>query len=196
MARGAKGSVASAAQSFQNGGPPSTLAAKIVQHQSKPLEQQKPEGRELFGKLLQEYLTDPAVEEYDVGTSAKLIHVVAEAGLDSAAKVNPFALQQDLQQVQDCIAVIRLTVERAPSVLTFAAGDAASSPSLPVLLELLPRIISLCGKEHLAEVRGDFVGLLEHCMTATLRSTSSWHLADAIQTTVQTCVDGKSICQP
>src|SRR5579871_1965376 len=70
--------------------PPSTITAQIVHHRSNAT-REEPEYQELFGKLLQEYLKDPIVEETSLETNAQLISVVAEAGLDALRKGDPFA---------------------------------------------------------------------------------------------------------
>lgn len=73
MARRAGGGLPGATQGVQshtNGDvPPSTIAAKIVDNRSNAL----PGSKELFSKLLQEYLTDPAVEESSLETNAQLV---------------------------------------------------------------------------------------------------------------------------
>ncbi|EON65245.1 hypothetical protein W97_04482 [Coniosporium apollinis CBS 100218] len=111
--------------------PPSTIAAQIVQHQSNANARREPENRALFGKLLQEYLNDPAAEESDAHINARLIHVIAEAGLDVLHKENPFAQELLVPQAIKSIAVITLVIQRYPKILLFVepAGNHGTARS-------------------------------------------------------------------
>jgi len=68
--RGGQRSTRSAARNIDNLPPPSTIAAQIVYNRSN-VARQEPENEALFGKLLQEYLRDPVVEEANVETNAQ-----------------------------------------------------------------------------------------------------------------------------
>lgn len=170
--------------------PPSTLAAKIVENRSKTTQQNQPEGKELFSKLLQEYLADPALEDSSVETNAKLIKVVAEAGLDTMLRDDPFSRDDRIQQAKDSIAVISLTIERVPTVLFYSDDSPASSLSLPLFLCLLPKIFSLLGRPHLDAVESELTALLERCMSVGRQSTRSWQTSESVVSILKFCVDG------
>lgn len=181
-------------QSHANGEPPpSTLAAKIVENRSKTVQQNQPEGKELFSKLLQEYLADPTIEESSLETNAKLIKVVAEAGLDTLLRDDPFSRDDRIQQAKDSIAVIRLTIERVPTVLFYSEASSSNSLSLPLFLGLLPKVISLFGRPHLDAIQSDLTALLETCMSVGRKSTRSWQASEAIDSILRLCVDGNSL---
>lgn len=169
------GSLAQPASSHVNGdAPPSTLAAKIVDSRSNVRVRQQDEGKELFSKLLHEYLSDPHLEEENLETNAKLVLVVIEAGLDLGNWSDPFSQIGHLERARDSIAVVKLTVERVPSVLFYAEGAQYAVASYPVFLVLLSKIVCCFGRPHLEEITNDALALLSTCLTAASKSDFTW----------------------
>ncbi|KAK8173648.1 hypothetical protein IWX90DRAFT_148777 [Phyllosticta citrichinensis] len=124
--------------------PPSTIAAQIVNNHSRANEQQEPQDNRLFGMLLQEFLADPSAGEKDVKLNLQLISVVVEAGLNVLLKERePLGQHVMLSQARDSISVIRISVERDPSLL-FCQNPGAEEPilNLPLVAWLLPKLFS------------------------------------------------------
>lgn len=142
--------------------PPSTIAAQIVHNRSN-VARQEPENKALFGKLLQEYLRDPIIEDSNVDTNAQLIQVVAEAGLDVMLTNDPFAPDTLPQQAKDSLLVIRLTVTRKPEVLLYNGDEVNERP--PLILWLLTKILKLLGRKHLDAIHVDLSTLLSTMVT-------------------------------
>ena len=170
-----------------NAPPPSTLAAQIVQNQTRPVPQPQTGEKATFADLLHEILHDhAATPETDIHINVKLINVVAEAGLAPLVEGNPFA-QWDvlIPQAIDSIAVIEATVKRQPEVLFTQV-----SPDGPqLLLPLITRLAAVCGRQKCEEL--PIVPLLD-CMLGTLKaSIDLWQHAQTLRQVVQECVDGR-----
>ena len=195
MARRAGGGAVGSTQAVSNlqhgDVPPSTIAAKIVDNRANAQARQEPQSKELFSKLLQEYLADPAIEESSLETNAELVLVVAEAGLDPAQKEDPFSHLVRVQQASASLSVIRLTIERVPQVLFCCAGSSATLSNLPLFLILLPKILALVGKGHLDAIQEDLCKLVETCLIASKSNTVLWPSAEGLTRAVEVCIDGQ-----
>jgi serine/threonine-protein kinase ATR len=171
--------------------PPSTIAAQIV-HNRSHVARQEPENKALFGRLLQEYLKDPVIEEANAETNAQLIGVVAEAGLDILLKDDPFAPDALLQQANDSLLVIQLSIKRTPEVLLFSSGnDSVNEERPPLLLWLLPRILSLLGRNHMKPVQASLSRLLTESIRAIRESSSLWRSSSIILGVFRNIVEGE-----
>lgn len=168
--------------------PPSTLAAQIVQNQSRPTAPSQNGETATFAQLLHEILHDhAATPETDVQVNVKLINVVADAGLAPLADGNPFA-QWDvlIPQAVDSIAVIEATIRRQPEVLF-----SAISPNGPqLLLPLIARLAAVCGLQRCEDV--PVVRLLNSMFHILKTSIDLWQYAQTLRQVLQECVDGMS----
>lgn len=173
--------------------PPSTIAAQIVQHRSDGSARREPENRALFGKLLQEYLKDPAAEESDAQINARLIHVIAEAGLDVFLKENPFAHDLLVPQAKDSIAVIELVIQRYPKILVYVDAAGNGVTPAPLVLWLLPKLFSLLGRPSLTALQESLRRLLSLCVQALSGTGDLWPKAVSILQLYQSCVDGEHV---
>lgn len=172
--------------------PPSTIAAQIVQNHSNIDARQEPENKALFGQLLQEYMRDPACEESSLETNAKLILVVAEAGLDGMLRDNPFAQDLLLPQAKASISVIQLTVVRTPEVLLYAEDDGTGGvTSPPLVLRLFAKLLTFLGRGNLSSVQTELKVLLSTCVSSLLRTSELWQSGLSLVWLYQACVDGK-----
>ncbi|KAF2097301.1 hypothetical protein NA57DRAFT_41563 [Rhizodiscina lignyota] len=193
MARRPGGGVPGATQAGPGYGdgdiPPSTIAAKIVDNRSNAQARQQPESKELFSRLLQEYLKDPGVEESNLETNAKLVMVVAEAGLDPSQKHDPFSHDIRIEQASASLAVIRLTIERVPEVLLFCNEAAGAPLRLPLFLSLLSKIFTLLGQEHLDAIQDGLIELLETCLMAPRKRTVSCQTVESFLRVIDICID-------
>lgn len=173
--------------------PPSTIAAQIVQHQSNANARREPENRALFGKLLQEYLNDPAAEESDAHINARLIHVIAEAGLDVLHKENPFAQELLVPQAIKSIAVITLVIQRYPKTLLFVEPAGNHGTPVPLLLWLFPKLLSLLGKSVSNALQESIGSLLSLCIGTLSEKGRPWQDAASILHLYRSCVDGEHV---
>lgn len=170
--------------------PPSTIAAQIV-HNRSHVARQEPENKALFGELLQEYLKNPVIEEANVETNAQLIGVVVEAGLDVLLKDDPFAPDTLLQQANDSLLVIQLTIQRTPEVLLFCINEKSSEDEKPpLLLWLLPKILSLGGRSHMNIIQDGLCGLLTLFLQILRRNSQLWRSACTIASIFEEIVEG------
>lgn len=170
--------------------PPSTIAAQIV-HNRTDVARQEPENKALFGKLLQEYLKDPVIEEANVETNAQLIGVVAEAGLDVLLKEDPFAPDTLLQRAVDSLLVIQLTIKRTPEVLLFSSTtDSTDGDQPPILLSLLPKILSLLGRSHMTAIQESLSRFLTLCVQSLCNSSRIWRCAATFLNILRGVVEG------
>jgi serine/threonine-protein kinase ATR len=173
--------------------PPSTIAAQIV-HNRSHVARQEPENKALFGKLLQEYLKDPVVEEANIETNAQLIGVVAEAGIDVLLKEDPFAPDTLLQQANDSLLVIQLTIKRTPGVLLFCNNnDSAGKEKPPLILWLLPKVLSLLGRNHMDYIQESLCGFLAETVGAIRKTSHLWRSSCIISKVLRDIVEGKSL---
>ncbi|KAF2398342.1 hypothetical protein EJ06DRAFT_480304 [Trichodelitschia bisporula] len=172
-----------------DGLPPSTVAAQIVHHRA-DVARREPENQALFGKLLQEYLKDPAIEETNVDTNSQLIQVVAEAGLEVLVK-DPFSPDALVRQAIDSLHVIRLAVERNPEVLLFDGKDISNQTLKPPLfLWLLPRMLKLLGSYRLESLQDDLCEVLSVCSYSPCKSTDTWRYGPLIVRVLEGLIEG------
>ncbi|TKA23330.1 hypothetical protein B0A50_07538 [Salinomyces thailandicus] len=176
--------------------PPSTLAAQIVQKQTRSAAtQRQPQTAEdtTLANLLHEMLYNPAAaQETDANVNVQLVNVVAEAGLGPLAIDDPFAqLDMLLPQARDSIAVIDKTIRRQPELLFTPVVDDGPQLLLPLhgASEDLQRRLSAALTEQLR--KGNFLAAdalspelrtLAACenfgtMNADLRTTTAAWLA-------------------
>jgi len=167
--------------------PPSTLAAQIVQNQTRRAASPKNGESATFTQLLQEILSNPdaARQETDVNVNVQLINVVAEAGLGPLFQDNPFA-QLDLliSQAKDSISVIERTIKQQPEVLLTPVSK--DGPQLVLLL--LARASAASGRPKCQDV--PISRLLDTAITALMLSSDLWQDASMVRQALQEVIDG------
>lgn len=171
--------------------PASTLAAQIVQNQTRNAASQQVQAPSQgpapsFQDLLQEILhNQAAAQETDINVNAQLVSVLIQgclSPLTSAESQNPFVDGSELlDQAANSIAVIGITIKRQPDVLLTQLSQ--DGPLL--LLDLLAALIPLCGRP-----KCDVKGLLSSAIAAFKASIHLWQQARMVQEVVQECVDG------
>ncbi|KXS98458.1 hypothetical protein AC578_8070 [Pseudocercospora eumusae] len=167
-----------------NGPPPSTLAAQIVQNQTRQPTSQPKDESAIFRGLLHEILHNQGVQETDVNVNAQLVSVVVQAGLTPLTTENPFAdWDVLLQQANDSIAVIETTVKRQPEVLQ--ARQAPDDP--PLVLTILLALIGICGRPKCEDVPSQ--RLLESLLSSLESSLDLWQQMSVLRSVLQDCVD-------
>ncbi|KAF2206005.1 hypothetical protein GQ43DRAFT_427658 [Delitschia confertaspora ATCC 74209] len=170
-------------QSQNGGAPPSTIAAQIVNNAA----QHEPEKKVVFGQLLQEYLNDPSTDEPSSQLNAQLISVVAEAGLDSLLQDNPFALDLLIPQALDSLAVIKLTIQRNPQLLSSLGEDPASQP--PLFIWLFAKLLGLLSHPDLGPIQPQLQDLLITCLRVLYQKSDTWQNEVSLLQLYQSCVD-------
>jgi len=166
--------------------PPSTLAAQIVQNQTRSDALQTDGEKPTFAQLLHEILNNPdEVQETDLKTNVALVSVVAEAGLAPLGRDDPFA-QFDvlIPQAKDSIAVIERTIRRQPELLFTPTNDDGPQLALPLLVQLA----ALCGRPKCEEL--PISNLIECAVTALVSSSELWHHEKVFKQVCQDVVDG------
>lgn len=167
--------------------PPSTLAAQIVQNQTRQAGHPSDGEPNVFTQLLHELLNNPAAaQESDVQVNAQLISVVAEAGLAPLIQDNPFVqLDALLSRAVDSLAVIEATIRRQPEVLFAQASE--DGPQL--LLSLLARLTAVCGRKGCHEL--PIAQLLDSAIAALMIAPSLWQHVQTLHDCIQEVIDGE-----
>ena len=166
--------------------PPSTLAAQIVQNQTRPPTGQHPPGEKAtFAQLLHELLNNPAAApETDIEVNVKLISVLAEAGLAPLLDGNPFADWDTLlTQAIDSLTVIEATIGRQPAILF--ESTSVGGPQL--FLSLLASIAALSGHPKCNDL--PIIRLLSATLGVLKASLDLWQYVHTLREALQDCVE-------
>ncbi|KAF2135717.1 uncharacterized protein K452DRAFT_322886 [Aplosporella prunicola CBS 121167] len=178
-----------AGAAVRNDPPRSTITAQIIDA-SKTNDQQEPQNAALFGQLLQEFLTDPSVEEPNVMLNLQLLSVVVEAGFNALLKENLFGQDALLPQARDSLSVIRITVERNPRLLFYQNTEEAEGDSKPPLVAwLLPKLFSLLARPLLHPIYTDITELFAVFIRLLSTGRRTWQNANALIEIYQACID-------
>lgn len=173
--------------------PPSTLAAQLVQNHARVNGLPQPEGKAVFGQLLQEILTTDGTVETDPEVNYKLVTVVAEAGLDVVLREDPFAEKdQVIRQAKDSIAVIRLTVQRNPEILFRSNPGGNNTTHYQLYLWLFPKLLSLIGRQGFEAIQKDVEDVLCSFISILSKSLYSWQQLITVIRLYQRCTEGTS----
>ena len=129
--------------------PPSTLAAQLVESLTRAKQYSDHRHRADFENLLQIFETEQDQEQHtetqeDVGESAKLIDVVAKAGIDPLCQNDPFEGRNVIvNQATRSLRVIDVTIKRCSEVLCFrnSRREADSRSCGPLYLWLVPKLL-------------------------------------------------------
>ncbi|PPJ56780.1 hypothetical protein CBER1_05957 [Cercospora berteroae] len=165
--------------------PASTLAAQIVQNQTRKATNQAQAETASFRDLLHEILhSNAAAPETDADVNAQLINVVVQAGLVPLTLENPFADWDVLvPQAMDSIAVIESTIRRQPEVLLHRLTP--DGPQL--ILSIIATLIAICGRQKCEQIAVN--DLLVSSMKSLERSPELWRQARTLSEVIQYCVD-------
>lgn len=169
-----------------DGPPPSTLAAQLVQNQTRQTTSQPQDENATFRGLLHEILHNhAATQEGDVAVNAQLVSVVNQAGLVPLTLDNPFADWEVLiQQAGDSIAVIETTVRRQPEVLLIQLNP--DGPQL--VLNLLATLLAFYGRPKCEDLV--IAPLLGSILEALSSSIDLWQQAGVFREVLQECMNG------
>ncbi len=176
--------------------PPSTIAAQIVHNASNINARHESASKVTFGELLKEFLAHPNTDEPDTQMVA-LICVVAEAGLESLSKDDPFAQDQQRQQGVDSVAAIKLIVKKRPHLLLSPKDiESEGSSPPPLLLWLFPKLLGLLTHATLQHIHEQVQGLLSICLSILAQSSALWNRASTVLRLYQSSVQRMSSVRP
>lgn len=152
--------------------PPSTIAAQIVHNAAKTHLRQDAASKVTFGELLKEFLQHPNTDEPDAQLVA-FICVVAEAGLESLFRDDPFAQDEQREQgIRSINAIIYLLHRKPHLLLQPKDGEHSGTPRPPVILWLFPKLLGLSTYATLRPIHAHVEGLLSFCLSVLARSTA------------------------
>ncbi|KAK8008761.1 Protein kinase rad3 [Apiospora marii] len=139
---------------FNNGPPPSTLAAQLVENISASTRSSRPdetaELKKLFG-VIEEVKNNPETLESHqdrIEHNHMLIYVFARVVLEGLKWDDPFADREHLHsEALRAINFLKVTVRETPEVLVFSSSDASFMfrGSEPLWLWILPRVLKMLG---------------------------------------------------
>ena len=184
---------------YQNGDlPPSILAAQLY-HRMEEDGDESNQDNNTFRQLLQEILDgddEPSSSANDVDgdLTCKLLFVIVKAGLDPLQKQDPFInLDERTKQAVESLKAIARTLRRTPNVLylPLALDGNANEPGVPLLLWLLPRLLSLFSMQGHDEIKAS----CRHCLITMLTSRRKIHVRgfkpNSISKYIQGFIGGK-----
>jgi len=179
--------------------PPSTITAQLVNDISSANGRQRSVDRENLEQLLLVVLEtgDDVIGATPVDNIAdyKLIHVIAQAGLEDSETENPFArASKCLPLVSNCVAAIQLTIKKSPDVLFFNSlgafrDNVQGGP--PLYLWLFPRILALAAKPAYTTIQDKIMGLISSSWDVLECSSHLWHALPVMLDYGRSCVEGK-----
>lgn len=180
------------AQNPTNGAPPpSTIAAQIVKNHDGPNQDQETEQSAPFGQLLKEILKDPSSIEDDPNVNAKLLSAVARRGLDVLQYDDPFNGDTRISEAVDSLLVIKVIVQRYPSLLLHSDTDENEAQRPCVFLWLIPKIVSLIGRSKYRSLQEDIQHLLSTFLKVIQNHANLPNLCSSFTYVYQTYCDGK-----
>lgn len=174
--------------------PAPTLAAQIVDRISTTGQQAHPGTGENFEQLLLEINRNTgsgdAPVEQDVHVSARLIYVVAKAGLEVLLTDDPFAeWDTQLLHASTGLTIICLTIQRTPDVLFLDVPD-GSAAAIPLFMWLIPKILCFTGVQKF-EILEDKLGQVLSIASSVVPSTSDlWPRGGPMPHLLEECVAG------
>lgn len=152
--------------------PPSTIAAQIVHNAANTHSKQDAASKVTFGELLKEFLQHPNTDEPDAQLVA-FICVVAEAGLESLFRDDPFAQDEQREQGIRSINAITYLLHQKPHLLLQPKdGEDSGTSRPPVILWLFPKLLGLLTHTTLRPLHGHAQGLLSFCLNILARYTA------------------------
>ncbi|OLL26574.1 Protein kinase rad3 [Neolecta irregularis DAH-3] len=149
-------------------------AGSLSQHPAALLAASQSNSSSVFRQLLHEVLvhsdSNSLQHEADLSINVQLVKVVVSAGLLVLFPASNRGISPSLvSQAADCLLVIRLTLKRTPEILAFA-----DSSEQTLLFWLLPRLLSLLGVPHLAELQQDLEDTLSVLFSILHSSSLYW----------------------
>ena len=187
---------------LQDGPPPSTYAAQIVDNIESARSRPYPSGsrlhlKELLHRVLEAdrrgIFADGAFDS-SLEVNHKLICVIVRACLTFSHAQDPFeALGDTSVQARDSLAVIQLTIRRCPEVLwvSLQGEDNYARPEGSLFVWLVPHLLSLLHYKNESDIQNGVQNVLETMLNVRKRSSKTKGTGQRMVRYVQGCVDGK-----
>ena len=187
---------------LENGPPPSTYAAQIVDNIESARSRthssgSRPHLKELLNRVLEAdrrgIFADAAFDS-SLETNHKLICVILRACLSFSGGTNPFEIQGDVyEQARDSLAVIQLTIRRGPEVLWASPQGEGTygKPEGPLFLRLVPCLLNLLHHRDGPDIRNGAQEVLQTVLNVQRKPSRPKRTGDRITKYVQGCIDGK-----
>jgi len=178
----------------QRGLPPSTIPAQILRNGG--VQQNRSIQREVFDKLLAEFLYDPYVDLLDENLSdnARFVTHLIEAAMESRAQKDPFTPKTLDTHATDCLRAVVLTIERQPKVLSASVSVDTSiqGNQPPFVCWLLVKIFTIGAKESLNDVWTQLRDVLSTCVSSALEKPACWRMGKLVSDLLKATIDGES----
>jgi serine/threonine-protein kinase ATR len=172
--------------------PPSTIPAQIVQGAANVRAQQDTVNKQPFIELVQEFLSNPVLEDPDPVCIAFIL-AITEGGIDPFFIEDPFASKHLEEQGTQCIAALIIIFQQKPYLL-FALTHAEEEDGTrrpPVLIWLFSKLLGLMVQQGLLCIHPTVLELLSTCLKSFTRSASRLRQAWSVFRLYRSCVDSK-----
>jgi hypothetical protein len=187
----------------QNGDPPQSTAAQLVNHFTDGKKHSKIKDQETFRLLLREVLgTDneqishPNAFETDSNVNFKLIYVIVKAGLDVLTPDDPFGRSRELRlQAIESLSAIEHTIGRNPEVLfvTSPSQKGDPKPHGPLYIWLVPKVLALISHPSDENVTNGVTKVLEAALVAERKTHIRKAGKSSVMRYIQGCVKGQIV---
>ena len=179
--------------------PPSTLAAQLLNRMEGDRGDLN-QDEDTFAQLLREVLEgedDPSSSANDpeliLSMSCKLVFVILKAGIEPLHQQNPFTRREDqIQRASNSLKAITMTIGRNAGILYKPVSVNSDLIALepPMLLWLIPRLLSLLHLEQCEEVKLE----CHNCLVSLLLTETKTHFKGVKRHTLlkylQGCIRG------
>ncbi|KAK7962455.1 uncharacterized protein PG986_003280 [Apiospora aurea] len=172
-----------------NGPPPSTLAAQLVENISASTRSSRPdetaELKKLFG-VIEEVKNNPETLESHqdrIEHNHMLIYVFARVVLEGLRWDDPFADREHLRsEALRAISFLKVTVRETPEVLIFSSPDASFMfrGSEPLWLWILPRVLKMLGHSQCLSLTTAIETLFQDLFIVIGQNGFLWPLASKL----------------
>ncbi|KAK8104021.1 protein kinase rad3 [Apiospora kogelbergensis] len=172
-----------------NGPPPSTLAAQLVENISASTRSSRPdetaELKKFFGIIEQVKNNPEALESHQdrIEHNHMLIYVFARVVLEGLRWDDPFADREHLySEAVRAINFLKVTVRETPEVLVFSSPEASFifRGSEPLWQWILPRVLKMLGHSQCLNLTTAIESLFQDLFIVIAENGFLWHLAPKV----------------
>ncbi|KAL5418072.1 hypothetical protein PMIN06_006043 [Paraphaeosphaeria minitans] len=170
--------------------PPSTIPAQIVRGAANVRAQQDTVNKQPFIELVQEFLSNPVLEDPDPVCIAFIL-AITEGGIDPFFREDPFASKHLQEQGTQCISALIIIFQQKPYLL-FAPTHAEEEDGTrrpPVLIWLFSKLLGLILQQGLLGIHPTVLELLSTCLKSFTRSASRLRQAWSVFRLYRSCLD-------
>ena len=152
-----------------------------------------------FALLLQESLGSDDDGQPNIGTDAtlnhKLISVIIKAGIDTIdlGRNDPFRQDNEYHdQIQKCLEVIDLAVERTPEALFLSSKPEDLAENIPLFICFIPKLLSLLILDHTESklIAGFVWPLLGNILSAAKQCSNNLDLCISVSSYIEELIGG------